>query len=69
METVLKGFGLSVVFQRFGSDKLDINWFHFWNWISFVADTKMRKTTSGAKIFRPTFVFTRRKSDMPDERW
>jgi len=38
------------------------------DWISFVADTKMRKTTSGMKIFRPTFVFTRRTSNMPDER-
>jgi hypothetical protein len=37
-------------------------------WISFVADTKMRKTTSGVKIFRPTFVFPRRTSKMPDER-
>jgi hypothetical protein len=66
--TVLKGFGLLIVFQRFGSDKLDINWFHFRNWISFVADTKMRKTTSGTKIFRPTIVFARRKSKIPDER-
>jgi hypothetical protein len=66
--TVLKGVGLLIVFQRFGSDKLDINWFHFRNWISFVADTKMRKTTSGAKIFRPTIVFTRRKSKIHDER-
>jgi hypothetical protein len=66
--TVLKGVGLLIVFQRFGLDKLDISWFHFRNWISFVADTKMRKTTSEAKIFRPTIVFTRRKSKIPDER-
>ena len=67
MERFWKGFGLLIVFQRFGLNKLDISWFHFRNWISFVADTKMRKTTSEVKIFRPTIVFARRKSKIPDE--
>jgi hypothetical protein len=42
--------------------------FTFGTWISFVADTKMRKTTSGMKLFRPTTVFTLPKSKIPDER-
>jgi len=36
-------------------------------WISFVADTKMKKTPAGMKLFRLTFILARRKADMPDE--
>jgi hypothetical protein len=43
-----------------------ICWF-FRIWISFVADTKMEKTWARKKLFRLTFIFARRKADMPDE--
>jgi regulation of enolase protein 1 (concanavalin A-like superfamily) len=57
---VFKDFGSGFPFlDSFGRSGLD--------WISFVADTKMEKSTPREKLFRLTFPFTRRKKIIPDE--
>ena len=58
----------SLVFKGLGSWFFSgrICWF-FRIWISFVADTKMEKTWARKKLFRLTFIFARRKADLPDE--